>query len=142
MTGMQSIITNKGFTLEELYEFMNENWDTEEAGEFTIGRPTKASVEEYIMLPATERFMTIIYARKAGGLFNKENKVVLATAETAQGAFEGLAQTIPTGNLFVGAAQMVSLGSAEKERKGPAEEILQRYAGYMRKLLDEAGYLK
>ena len=43
---------------------------------------------------------------------------------------------------FVGMAQMGSLGSSEKERKGPAEDVLQRYTEYMKKLLNEAGYLK
>ena len=32
--------------------------------------------------------------------------------------------------------------STEKERKGPAEDILQMYTEYMQKLLGEAGYLK
>lgn len=107
-----------------------------------IGRPTKASIEEYILLPATERFMTIVYPRKAGGLFNKEDKVILATADTPAGAWEGIGQTIPTGNIFIGIAQMKSLSSSEKERKGPAEDILQRYTEYMKKILNEAGYLK
>ena len=30
----------------------------------------------------------------------------------------------------------------EEERKGPAEEILQKYAEYMKQLLDSAGYSK
>ena len=30
----------------------------------------------------------------------------------------------------------------EEERKGPAEEILQKYAAYMKQLLDRAGYTK
>lgn len=37
---------------------------------------------------------------------------------------------------------MASFSSYEKERKGPAEDILLRYADYMRKLLGKAGYLK
>ena len=32
--------------------------------------------------------------------------------------------------------------SMEEERKGPAEEILQKYAAYMRQLLENAGYVK
>ena len=121
---------------------MKEHWDVNEGGEFVIGRPTKASIEEYILLPATPRFMTIVYPRKAGGLFSKENKVILSTADTPDGAFEGLAQTIPTGNIFVGIAQMASLRSSEKERRGPAEEVLQRYTAYMKQILGEAGLLK
>ena len=142
MVGLQTILTNRAFTLEELHEFMKEHWDENEAGKFTLGKPTKASIEEYILLPATERFMTIVYPRKAGGLFNKDNKICLSTADTPAGAFEGIGQTIPTGNLFVGIAQMKSLSSSEKERKGPAEEILLKYTEYMKKILDEAGYLK
>ena len=121
---------------------MKEHWDVNDGGEFIVGRPTKASIEEYILLPATQRYMTIVYPRSAGGLFSKDNKVILSTADTPSGAFEGLAQTIPTGNIFVGIAQMTSLRSSEKERKGPAEDILQRYTSYMKQILGEAGYLK
>ena len=142
MVGRQVILTNRAFTLEELYDFMKENWDVNEGGEFIIGRPTKASIEEYILLPATPRFMTIVFPRSAGSFLSKENKVVLSTAETPAGALEGLAQAIPTGNLFTGIAQMKSLRSSEKERKGPAEQVLQTYTAYMKKLLGEHGYLK
>ena len=142
MVGRQVILTNRPFTLEELHDFMKDHWDVNEAGEFVIGRPTQASIEEYILLPATQRFMTIVYPRKAGGLLSKENKVILSTADTPSGEFEGLLQTIPTGKIFVGMAQMASLSSSEKERKGPAEDILQRYATYMKEILGEAGYLK
>jgi hypothetical protein len=142
MIGRQVLLTNRPFTLEELHEFMKEHWDAQEAGRFVLGRPTKASIEEYILLPATQRFMTIVYPRKAGGLFSRENKVILSTADTPAGALEGIGQTVPTGNIFIGIAQMKSLISSEKERKGPAEEVLQRYTAYMRKILGEAGYLK
>ena len=142
MIGRQVLLTNREFTLEELYEFMKAHWDINEAGSFKIGRPTKASIEEYILLPATERFVTIVYPRKAGGMFSKDNKVILSTADTPAGAWEGIAQTIPTGNIFIGMAQMKSLSSSEKERKGPAEDVLQRYTAYMKKILGEAGYLK
>lgn len=142
MTGRQVIATNRAFTLEELYSFMVVHWDVNEGGRFVLGRPTKASVEEYILLPATPRFMTIVYPRKAGGVFGKENKVILSTADTPAGAFEGLGQALPTGNIFFGVAQMQSLSSSEKERTGPAEEILQRYTTYMKKILGEAGCLK
>ena len=142
MIGRQVILTNREFTLEELYDFMKEHWDVNEGGQFVIGRPTKASIEEYILLPATRRFITIVYPRKAGGLFSKENKIILSTADSPAGALEGIAQTIPTGNIFIGAKQMSNLSSSEKERKGPAEDILQSYTAYMKKILGEAGYHK
>ena len=142
MIGRQVILTNRAFTLEELYAFMKENWDVNECGEFILGRPTKASIEEYIILPATPRFVTIVFPRSAESKLSKENKIVLSTADTPSGALEGLFQAVPTGNLFVGIAQMKSLRSSEKERKGPAEDVLQIYTGYMKKLLGEHGYLK
>ena len=142
MIGRQVILTNREFTLEELYDFMRAHWDVNEAGQFVLGRPTTISIEEYILLPATPRFMTIVYPRSAGGLFSKDNKVILSTADTPEGAMEGIGQTIPTGNIFVGTAQMTSLASYEKERRGPAEEILQIYTAYMKQILGEAGYLK
>lgn len=51
MIGRQVILTNRGFTLEELYDFMRTHWDVNEGGEFVLGRPTKASIEEYILHP-------------------------------------------------------------------------------------------
>lgn len=142
MIGRQVILTNRSFTLDELYHFMQQNWDVEECGEFILGKPTKASIENYIILPATPRFVTIIFPRSAESKLSKENKVILSTADTPAGALEGIAQAIPTGHLITGIVQMKSLRSSEKERKGPAEEILQIYTSYMKKLLGEAGYLK
>lgn len=86
MIGRQVIKTNRAFTLEELEQFMQENWDKEQYNHFVIGRPTAASIEKYILLPATARFMVIAYPRKAGGLFNKDNKVILAVCDTPKGA--------------------------------------------------------
>ena len=114
MIGRQVILTNRAFTLEELYDFMKEHWDVNECGEFVRGRPTKASIEEYILLPATPRYMTIIFPRSAESRLSKDNKIVLSTADTPSGAFEGLLQAVPTGNLFTGIAQMKSLRSSAR----------------------------
>ena len=94
------------------------------------------------MQPATPRFLVLVYSRAAGGLFSKDNKVILTTANTPQGVSESLMRGIPTNNIVFGAIQITSTMSAEKERKGPAEEILLKYTEYMKKLLAEAGYLK
>ena len=142
MIGRQVIKTNRAFTLEELEQFMQEHWDKEQYNSFIIGRPTAASVEEYILLPATERFMVIVYARKAGGLFNKENKVILSVCDTPKGVKQDIARAIHSHNVFFGAWKISTTMSMEKERKGPAEEILQKYAEYMKQLLDSAGYSK
>lgn len=142
MIGRQVIKTDRAFTLEELEKFMQENWDKSKYNDFVIGRPTEASIEKYILLPATDRFMVIAYARKAGGLFSKDNKVILSVCETPKGAEQQIFRSINTHNVFVGAAQIGTVVSMEKERKGPAEEILQKYAAYMKELLAKAGYSK
>ena len=141
MIGRQVIKTNRAFTLEELEHFMQEHWDKEQFNHFVIGRPTSASVEKYILLPATTRFMVIVFPRKAGGLFNKDNKVVLSVCDTPKGAEQEIYRSIHSHNVFFGAWKIKTTMSMEEERKGPAEEILQKYTCYMRELLSAAGYV-
>ncbi len=135
MIGRQVIKTNQAFTLEELEQFMRSNWDTEQYNDFVIGKPTAASIEKYILLPATERFMVIVYPRKAGGLFTKDNKVVLTVCNTPQGAEMEIFRSIHSHNAFFGAWKVGTTMSMEAERKGPAEEALQKYTAYMKSLL-------
>ena len=140
--GRQVIPINKPITLQELEQFMQENWDREQYGNFKIGRPTKASIEEYILLPATPRYLVIVYPRAAGGLFSKENKVILSTADTPEGAEIAIAEYFPTRGPLTKLWQTASVLSAEKERKGPAEEVLQAYTAHMRDILEKTGLLK
>ena len=142
MVGRQVILTNRAFSLEELEEFMQEHWDKEQYGDFMIGRPTKASVEEYILLPATHRFLIIVYPRAKGGLLNKDNKIILSTADTPEGAKIAIAEYLPTRGPLLKLWQTSSVLSAEKERKGPAEEVLQAYTAHMRDILQKNGMLK
>ena len=141
MIGRQVIEVNKGFSLDELLQFMNENWDTETHCKFIKGRPTAASIEEYILLPATPNYMVIAYPRKAGGLFNKADKVILSVCDTPEGVKTEIIESIPSGNVFFGALKIGLVTSKEKERKGPAEKVLQYYTEYMKELLEKAGYL-
>ena len=142
MIGRQVITINKSITLQELEQIMQENWDREQYGNFKIGRPTKASIEEYILLPATPRYLVIVYPRAAGGLFSKENKVILSTADTPEGAEIAIAEYFPTSGPLTKLWQSASVLSAEKERKGPAEEVLQAYTAHMRDILKKTGLLK
>lgn len=142
MIGRQVIPISKSITLQELEQLMQEHWDKEQYGNFRIGRPTRASVEEYILLPATQRFLIIVYPRAAGGLFSKENKVVLSTADTPEGAMLGVAEYFPTKGPLTKLWQTGSVLSAEKERKGPAEEVLQACTAHMRDILKKSGLLK
>ena len=142
MIGRQVITINKSITLQDLEQIMQENWDREQYGNFKIGRPTKASIEEYILLPATPRYLVIVYPRAAGGLFSKENKVILSTADTPEGAEIAIAEYFPTRGPLTKLWQTASVLSAEKERKGPAEEVLQAYTAHMRDILKKTGLLK
>lgn len=135
MIGRQVIETNRAFTLQGLEQFMREHWDTREYNDFIIGRPTGASIEEYILLPATPRLMVIVYSRAAGGLFNRKDKVILSVCDTPVGAANRLCTCLPSHNVFYHIWSISTTLSYEKERKGPAEEALQKYAAYMRKLL-------
>lgn len=118
---------------------MKENWDMQTHNGFVKGKPTPASVEEYILLPATENYMVIVYPRKAGGLFTKENKVILSVCDTPSGFKSGVIAGLPSSNILFGAVKIGIVMTKEKERKGPAEEALQFYTGYMKELLSAAG---
>ena len=142
MIGRQVIKTSRAFTLEELEQFMQEHWDKERYNHFVIGRPTAASIEKYIMLPATPHFMVIAFARKAGGFLSRDDKVVLSVCDTPKGAELEIFRSIHSHNVFFGAWKIETTMSMEKERKGPAEEILQKYTSYMKELLESAGYTK
>ncbi len=142
MVGRQVILTNRAFTHEELLQFMTERWDTEAYNQFVTDPAVSEYTKRYVVLPGTRRYMIIVYSRAAGGLFSKENKVILSIANTPAGAGEMLMRSIPTKNVFFGIAKVAGTMSEKAEREGPTEEILQKYAAYMRSLLQEAGYLK
>ena len=136
MIGRQVIETTKAFTMEELYEFMCERWNVAEYNDFFIGKPTPASLSEYILLPATERFMVIVYTKPAKKA-SKKSKVILSVCETPAGAKDRIVASIPTKSLLFGSYKISKTMSVEKERKGPAEEVLLKYTQYMKSLLNE-----
>ena len=129
MIGRQVIKSGRKWeSKEELLQFMEEHWNKEEYGDFFFGRPTLGSVAEYICLPATRRFMVIVYPKK--------EKVVLTVCDAPEGLQSRLVQSIPhQGRIITSAITLAELGSYEKERKGPAEEVLQGYTAYMKELL-------
>ena len=142
MIGRQVIILNRSMSMEELLQFMDTHWDKEQYNSYVYDKPTAMSIDKYIILPAAARYLTIVYPVKAGGLFHKNNTVVLTTVDSPAGAAEGLLRNIPSRRILYGAAKMGSLMSSEQERKGPAEETLQVYTAYMRSLLEQAGLTK
>ena len=73
MIGREVIETNRSFTPEELFEFMEKHWDKEKYNDFVLGSPTPPHTNLYVMLPATSRHLVIVYSRDKG-LFSKEKK--------------------------------------------------------------------
>ena len=129
MIGRQVIKSGRMWeSKEQLLEFMEANWNKEEYGDFFFGRPTMGSIAEYICLPATNRFMVIVYPKK--------EKIVLTVCDAPDGLKSRLIQSIPhQGRVIPSAMTLAELGSYEKERRGPAEQVLQAYTAYMKELL-------
>lgn len=141
MIGRQTIKINKSIDLEELYQIMEKNWDKEKYNNFFIGRPTKASIEEYVCLPATPRFMIIAYPRKGGKLFSKDDKVVLTICDTPNSMKNQIFSSLARDNVFTLAYQVSEAKSSNAERKGPTEEVLQGYTAHMKQILEEENLL-
>lgn len=141
MIGRQVIKTKRAFSLDELMDFMKANWDIETYGGYAKGKPTPASIEEYILLPATDNYMVILYSRKAGFL-SRDHKVILSVCDTPQGAVGQMITSLPTRSAVLGVTKVAMVSDREKERKGPAEEALQFYTDHMKELLGTAGYIK
>ena len=129
MIGRQVIKSGRMWkSKEQLLEFMEANWNKEEYGDFFFGRPTMGSIAEYICLPATNRFMVIVYPKK--------EKIVLTVCDAPDGLKSRLIQSIPhQGRVIPSAITLAELGSYEKERRGPAEQVLQAYTAYMKEIL-------
>ena len=133
MKGREAFAIKKTFTNEELLQFMEEHWNKEEFGSFTFGRPTSLSISEYIMLPATENFIVILYPKK--------EKLVFSVAD---GNLKGLgmsAATVATNSLILKFATANQSMNRSKEMRGPAHEIMMVYANHMKELLKAEGLM-
>lgn len=139
MKGRRVILTNRAFTTDELFQFMEQNWDKAQYNGFRIGAPTDPNSRLYVMLPATSRHLIIVYSRGGG---KKESKVILSVAMTSAGIGESFMRSIPTSNVFFGAAKIGSIAAQKKDRTEASEEILQLYTDYMTQLLGQVGYLQ
>lgn len=131
--GREVIPVSFDMTLDELYAFMQENWDTEEYNGFEIGRPTPASIEKYIYLPATQNCLVIAYPRKG--------KIIFSVADNPEGLKLLAVSAIPTRNAIARIYQSSLTISRAKEFRGPAAEACAVYAEYMRTLLKQKDLL-
>ena len=141
MKGLQYIYPNRSFTLDELEEFRKTHWDTVNYNNFKVGKPTSLSAGQAIILPATARHVILIGPHSAGKLFNKKDKIILSVTENQKGFEESFISSLVTNNAITGVWSIQKTMSIHKERTGPAEEALLRYAEHLRTLLKKEGYL-
>ena len=136
----QIISINRPISIEELYAFMQQYWDTDRYGDFMLDYRNRLSSEMCIFLPATKRFMIMICTSETG-VFHKQNCVSLSVVETPAGMEEELKRSFPTGNLLFGAIKVGRLASIEKEKNKLAESRLTDCTNYMKHILSAAGLL-
>ena len=141
MVGKREIPTNRPFAHDELLRFMQERWNVAEYNQIVTDPSMRSYTDRYVVLPATARYMVIVYSQAAGDMFSKGDKVILSIIHTPGGAADMMVRAIPTNNAFFGAAKIAGTLSNKADREGPTEDALQRYADYMHFLLGQAGYL-
>ncbi|WP_022764340.1 hypothetical protein [Butyrivibrio sp. XPD2006] len=144
MKGRQTIKINRSMTPDDILHFMEAHWDRENMSEF--GTTTKRNGDlEYIVLPATENWDVIIYPKEAGGLFNKDNKLVMCAARASHAIDPSkvdytkyFRRSKDAFDKIKDSKEAIDLNA---EMMGPCEDALQEYTGFMKKLLEENGYL-
>ena len=128
MIGRQTIELKKKWELEELRKHLESRWDG------SVGpapkRFEKMVIGDYLVLPATPRFVVLIYPYRKG--------VVLTTYPGVESWAAQLASTIPARSIVSGYYQISAVLDKERERKGPAEEMLLKYTGIVRAILEES----
>ncbi|MCQ2972438.1 MAG: hypothetical protein MJ209_04035 [archaeon] len=126
--------------ISELLEIMERKWDKEKYCDFIYERPTAASIEKYICMLGTRRFMIIAYTRKSGFL-SKNAKVVLSIADNIDSIKTKVASSLARDNVFTLAYQIAESKSSNAERKGPTQDLLLEYTAHMKEILTEEGLL-
>ncbi len=127
MIGKQVIRTERRWEFNELLEFLRERWD-----ECFSPKPQKFDrrpvIGTYMVLPATRRYCVMAYINSKG--------VALITYPTDEEFAVRLMDDIPKKSVLSGIAAISRSLDREKERRGPAEDALLKYAEYIRRLLE------
>lgn len=143
MKGRKTITINKTMSIEELLQFMESHWDRQNESEFGTTKKENGELE-YVVLPATEHWDVIVYTKAAGGLFNKDNKVVLTAARSLHAIDPAkvdytrfFRRPNDTSRKIGRAKEAIDLNA---EMQGPCEDALLHYTDCLIKLLQVAGY--
>ena len=135
MTGRQVLKLKNYYTLSELKE-KAEAFGAPETEGCTVGRPTPAALEEYLLIPATEHYFVGAIMRRPG-LFSRSNRLVLFVADTASGALNHAATSVRSKSILLGITQIKLTMSLEEERKGPAEATLLAVTDCMKEIFKD-----
>lgn len=115
---------NRTLTLQELYEFMQQCWDKTTYNDFVLGRPAVGAFRDYILLPATKRYVISIYPHK--------DKVIITVMPNLEGQID------LAGSVVLGGYGQMGLTA---ELRGLASQVNELYAAYIESLFAEAGLL-
>ena len=141
MKGRQTIVINRSMTMQELLQFMEDHWDRAQKSEFGVTKKSNGELE-YVVLPATEHWDVIVYTKAAGGLFNKDNKIVLSAARSLHAVdpdkvdYFRFYNRNSVSNQIKRSKEAIDLNA---EMQGPCEDALQEYTGYLTSLLVAEG---
>ena len=141
MKGRQTIVINRSMTMQELLQFMEDHWDRAQQSEFGVTKKSNGELE-YVVLPATEHWDVIVYTKAAGGLFNKDNKIVLSAARSLHAVdpdkidYFRFYNRNSVSNQIKRSKEAIDLNA---EMQGPCEDALQEYTGYLTSLLVAEG---
>ena len=144
MKGRQAITINRSMTMQELLQFMEDHWDRAQQSEFGTSKKSDGSLE-YVVLPATEHWDVIVYTKAAGGLFNKDNKIILCAARSLHAIdpekvdYFRFYNRNSVSNQIKRSKEAIDLNA---EMTGPCEDALQEYTGYLTSLLSAEGLMK
>ena len=138
MVGVRNIRVNKAFTLEELGQFMVDHWERSLYNGF-FGAKASALSKPSIILPATPRYMVLVApnTNRKG-----QHTISLGTVEMNASLRAGYKQSGAMKTPVFEHIDFEKRMTAGREKKGPAEEVLQIYTDYLTKLLGEHGYLE
>jgi hypothetical protein len=140
MVGKRTINTNRTVTLDELVQIMEEHWDRELYNDFEVISLTDTGIDSCVMLPGTSRYLVLVRPRVAGVFFTKSDMIELAIANAPERETDDGEWPVRKKSSVERRHERIrQIFAASRERRGPTEEVLQRYADHLAQLLGEAG---
>ncbi|MDL2238352.1 hypothetical protein LJC56_11110 [Christensenellaceae bacterium OttesenSCG-928-K19] len=136
MKGKQVIKTNVTLALDDIQELMQREWNEQQRAQY---RRHDMGSQKYIMHPATDHFVILIYTRKNKvGMFSWQPPGAMRVYETGRSVHHHRMKA----GLVKDIVNYAAASKKEKERLGPCEQVLLGVAAELRELLNQGGYLR